>query len=205
MFLLAHVGVTMAAARVGLWVWQRVQENGQAEARGSGENDPPAPSWPERSEPGVVDFRLVGLGSLAPDLIDKSLGLGIVLLGAPPASSRMYGHTLLFALLLLLAATFFPRLGRPLWLGLFLGDAWHLLLDGMWRARETLWWPLYGLSFPPETLLEGGQAFVRYWQAFLTDRFIQGTEMLGAFLLLTMLVRLLIRRRLHRFLREGKL
>ena len=93
-----------------------------------------------------LDYRLVMLGSMLPDLIDKPLGHFI--LRDTLNNGRIYGHTLAFALALLVFSLVALRIGKAgpvvVWLGLMA----HLALDGMWQSPDTLLWPLYGWSFP---------------------------------------------------------
>ena len=91
-----------------------------------------------------IDYRLVALGSLLPLIVD--LGFGY----------RAYGHTLLFAVLLL-AITMVGTIGRPrllrrrllcLPIGVFCG----LVLSGAFTNDELFWWPVFG-SFTHDALL----------------------------------------------------
>jgi membrane-bound metal-dependent hydrolase YbcI (DUF457 family) len=108
-----------------------------------------------------ADLAFVLLGSMLPDIIDKPLGE--VLFGTP-AMGRTITHTLLFLLLLGIAAYYLSDL-RLAWVAG--GVLAHLLLDFMWNSPSTLLWPLLG-SFPqaadlPEVL---GLAYLLYfaWQ-----------------------------------------
>lgn len=126
-----------------------------------------------------IDFRVVMLGGILPDLIDKPIGT--LIFEERFRSGRIYGHTLLFCLLLLLCIQMFLR-GRTArrWFVLPIGCLIHLALDGMWNEPITLFWPLFGAEFP-ETIGEN------YWYMVLLRPFQHPIyalqEMLGLALL----------------------
>ena len=122
--------------------------------------------------PGPIDFRLVLLGALLPDLIDKPLG---ALLGL---EARLWAHTLLF-LAAVLVLSRFPRTRWLTWVGF--GVAVHLLVDLIWGQPNVALWPLYGFAFHA-----GEQSFGAYWQTFLTDRYVQFGEITGTIILATL-------------------
>lgn len=135
------------------------------------------------------DLRLVALGGLLPDLLDKPLTLWVV---EGVRHGHWVGHTVLFAALLALLAVR-VALARPLALGV--GS--HALLDRLPLTEPAAWlWPALG-PFPA-----GG------WgepvAALLTPWFVAG-EALGFAVLLVIVVRegLLDPARLLAFLRTG--
>jgi hypothetical protein len=98
-----------------------------------------------------VERRAFFLGALLPDLIDKPLFyLPFWLTGRRGdflSGTHLFAHTLLFLLVLALAA----RLTR--WLpvrALAIGVATHFVLDvvGLSMGLRTLLWPLFGWHFP---------------------------------------------------------
>ncbi len=96
----------------------------------------------------AMDLRVLVLGAVLPDLIDKPIGsiLFIDFFG----TGRVYAHTLLFAVLVLAGVMAVTRRGsdnRKRWMALPIGVLLHLLLD-MPLDAETLWWPVLGLEFP---------------------------------------------------------
>lgn len=98
-----------------------------------------------------IDYRVVLLGSILPDLIDKPLGR--ILFEDRFQTSRLYGHTLLFVTALLLAIQLFLRGKRARrWFILPIAALIHLVLDGMWDNPVTLFWPLFSTTFPPEPI-----------------------------------------------------
>ncbi len=118
----------------------------------------------------AVDFRLVLLGSILPDLIDKPLGAILHL------DARLWAHSLLF-LAILLALSLWPALRGLRWVGF--GDAVHLLVDLMWQQPMVALWPLLGVAFPA-----GEQSFGGYLQILLTDPYVQFGEIVGGIILL---------------------
>ncbi len=107
----------------------------------------------------TVDVRYLSAGAILPDLIDKPIGTMIAphTLGA----SRLWGHTLLFAVVVMTLVMIVTARGprRKPWMALTIGLFFHLVLDAMWTARETFLWPFLGLAFSP-----GPED---YWAGFL--------------------------------------
>lgn len=109
-----------------------------------------------------VDYRVVLLGAILPDLIDKPLGR--ILFEGAFQSSRIFGHTLLFSFgLLLLVMLAMRGATARRWFILPIASLIHLGLDAMWNHPITLFWPVFG-DFPPEPV-EG------YWWDVLTRMF----------------------------------
>ena len=93
-----------------------------------------------------VDYRLLMLGSLLPDIIDKPLGTW--LLRDSISNGRVFTHTLLFTLILAVVGIYlYVGKSRQGVLWLSLGCLTHLCLDQMWLIPRTLLWPAYGWSF----------------------------------------------------------
>jgi len=86
-----------------------------------------------------IDFRLVLLGTVLPDLIDKPLA---ALLGL---EGRLWAHSLLFLVGLALLSRV-PSLRPILWLAFGVGT--HLVLDQIWWQPVVVLWPAFG-PFPP--------------------------------------------------------
>ncbi len=199
MFLLAHIGITMAAGKAGVWVLERVQDTRPAQ---SIKNSEPMAAGFERAFFRIIDFRFLILGSILPDLIDKPLGMVIL---RQLANGRIFAHTLLFALILLLNAVLLPRLARPAAFALFTGDIIHLVLDSMWQSPGTLLWPIYGIDFPQGVPMSVANTIFMYAKAFLTNRSIQVAEAIGAFFIVVIIISLLFDRRMKKFLFLGEL
>ncbi len=93
-----------------------------------------------------ADPRWAVLLALAPDLIDKPVRL--LLPSLVNHSTRGFGHTLLFSLVVLAALLAWKRRPKPA-LVLWACYAGHFLCDSMWREDNPviLLWPLLG-DFP---------------------------------------------------------
>jgi hypothetical protein len=86
-------------------------------------------------------------GALLPDLIDKPLGL--LLLAGSIGSGRIFSHTLLFLLVLLIPGLFLlSRHRAPALFAVAVGVASHQVLDLMWEMPETWFYPFLG-QFKP--------------------------------------------------------
>lgn len=175
MLLLGHIGITFGAA---LGVESLVSRRSQPAT-------PVHHSWTERWHATLtslarrVDLRVLLLGSLLPDIIDKPLGL--VLFPAVYGSGRLYGHALIFPLALTLVGLWLYRRGRgPHVLVLAYGSAMHLLLDAMWRTPSILLWPLAG-PMPRGGTPEGW--FARLLDTLLTNPAAYWSEIAGVILL----------------------
>ncbi|GAC1554241.1 MAG: metal-dependent hydrolase [Myxococcales bacterium] len=102
-------------------------------------------------------FRWLALGCLLPDLVDKPVFFWMQETSRGRHPSRLFGHTLLFWALLVLA----ERATRSTELrAVVLGTLTHLFLDGAGElvggtpssSLITLFWPLFGPRFPIEGL-----------------------------------------------------
>ena len=92
--------------------------------------------WAVFQDP-AIDYRLVMLGALLPDVVDGPLGGPRVL------------HTLVASVLALLGVMVITAGRRQLrrrLLALPIGMLVHLVLDGMWTDAHVFWWPLRGWS-----------------------------------------------------------
>ncbi len=95
-----------------------------------------------------MDLRVLALGAMLPDFIDKPIGS--LAFHSYFETGRIYGHTLLFAVLLLAGVMVLTRKGtaaRRRWMALPIGAFSHLLLDFP-LENVTLWWPFLGFEFP---------------------------------------------------------
>lgn len=88
---------------------------------------------------------LAAVGSMLPDLIDKPLGH--ILLANTLDYGRIYGHTLLFICIFLIAGVVlslrYQRVG-PLLIALVAGILSHQVLDTMWAEPANWFWPVFG-------------------------------------------------------------
>ncbi len=141
MFLFGHVGITLGAAVLLNGAFRRSYSRaGQGKAddypeSGTGAVSAPVPvseaaaSW-FTSLAGRIDIRLLLGASLLPDIIDKPLGL--LFFRDTFSNSRLFGHTLLFVVVIFLAGLYLYRSRGRLWLlVLAFGAFAHLVFDQM--------------------------------------------------------------------------
>lgn len=178
MILFGHLGLTLAAAR----------------------------SLKGISGPGLkgflqkADYRILLLGSLLPDLTDKPAAFLFknIFMGA----SRLYGHTLLFSILLLFIGTYLWKSHKAAGgLVLALGAAFHQLLDGMWNIPATMLWPFWGWSFPA---VERGDYLQHLIYKLTTDPLTYVPEAAGLAIMVYFTVLLARNKQLSRFILTGK-
>jgi inner membrane protein len=110
-----------------------------------------------------IDYRVVMLGALIPDLIDKPIGR--LLFADQFETGRIFGHTLLFPTVLLLLIQLILRGRRARrWFILPIAALIHQVLDGMWNEPVTFFWPLFTTRFPRDPV-------ANYWLEVLTRPF----------------------------------
>jgi inner membrane protein len=147
-----------------------------------------------------VDYRLLMLGTLLPDIIDKPLGAW--LLGDTISNTRIFTHTLLFILLLVIVGIcLYVRTGRQGVLWLSFGCLTHLCLDQMWLNPRTLLWPLYGWSF--------GRMNLNNWlgdgiSSLATKPALYVPEIIGVIILAFFFIYVFRQGKLYSFLKTGK-
>jgi inner membrane protein len=140
------------------------------------------------------------IGSILPDAIDKPLDI-YLLKGFFGDNGRIFSHTLLFALVILLAGILVYLKYKRLWLlPVGLGVVTHLVFDHMWSSPRTLFWPVWGFAFPayPEANWLG-----TIFKAYHTSPTAYVPEIFGGLILLGFLGFLLAKRRTRQFLRRG--
>ena len=150
-----------------------------------------------------IDYRVVLVGSLVADFIDKPLAFWV----APELvnhSTRGMAHSVVFAVVVLLAAL----LSTSGWTGrllvVSLASAWHMVLDQMWRTKEIALWPAYGWSFPAAAEKAFGEysgSYLRQHIEFYND--VWAT--IGLAIIAVFLVHLARHRHYGAFIRSGTL
>ena len=147
-----------------------------------------------------IDIRLLLVGSLLPDIIDKPVGQ--FFFRETFSNGRIFCHTLLFLILVTIAGIYLYRRHSKTWfLFLSLGTFMHLILDQMWRAPRTLLWPILGLEFDRIDLTEwiGG-----LWQSLVADPTVYISELVGLFIILWFLWMLIRMRTFYSFAIYGR-
>lgn len=134
MMLFAHAGITLGAATL---LAGAVKSRHSSRIKGL--------SW-LTSLGSYIDIRILLVGSLLPDIIDKPVGNFIF--RDTFSNGRIFSHTLLFLILVTGAGFYLYKLRRQVWLlTLAFGILMHLILDEMWFAPNTLFWPIFGFTF----------------------------------------------------------
>ena len=207
MLILAHAGITLGAAvlingALPRAVPQPLKKSrepiGKADAR-RGNPSGRVVTW-VASLADRMDIRLLLVGSLLPDIIDKPLGQ--VLFRDTLSSGLIYCHTLLFSILLAVAGVIvYRRYGRTWLLAFSFGAFTHLILDQMWHLPEVLLWPAYGFAFKRIVLTEWAR---RTWLNLLTNPEVYIPEIVGGVILVLFLWVLVRNRSLPGFMRRGK-
>lgn len=194
MYPLTHMGIACGVVWAGSRIWDRLGQPRGAERANPASGTAKAllesaaqaaPSSLSRR----IDYRLVAMGAMLPDLIDKPLAL--LLRHQIENDGHIFAHTLLFPLALALPGLFLARRGDPRLLTVAVASLTHVLVDPVAREPRTLFWPLLGLDFPDVRGLN------RVWLALMDG---------VAAVVALMLARWLHRRgRLWPFLRQGRL
>jgi len=147
-----------------------------------------------------IDVRLLLIGSLLPDIIDKPVGH--LFFKATFSTGRIFSHTLLFLIVITLFALYLYRSRGKRWLlALSLGTFAHLMEDQMWLEPQTLLWPLHSFAFERIDLT--------YWvpgiiHALMTNPAVYIPELIGVSILIWFAVVLVQNRRVYAFARRGK-
>ena len=150
-----------------------------------------------KSRTSSVDYRIVLLGSMLPDIIDKPLWFFID--GDTSLSGRDYSHTLLFSLVLLVGGMVLLKHRRAWLLILSLSSFMHLIFDEMWNNPVTLLWPLLGPLLAEKTV----GWFSNIIQALFSQPGAYVPEIIGLVIVLLFAYRLLVKKRVVTFIRRG--
>jgi inner membrane protein len=208
MLLFAHVGLTLGAAgllKKAVANWPSSESSGDPATRIALDSKPSESPHYSSEEPArakrSIDWRLVILGSMLPDIIDKPLGT--VILADTFSNGRIFAHTLLFSLILLLIGLYLYKRGRTGMLVVALCSMGHLILDSMWRHTSTLFWPLQGWEFPKYDLSDGVASI--WIEALQTNPATFIPEIIGTIITASLLVYLLKHRDMLNFIKTGRI
>jgi membrane-bound metal-dependent hydrolase YbcI (DUF457 family) len=203
MLLFAHTGIPLVvtwlsqktAGQLRLGVLSRQPEQGA-----EGNPKPLAQADKTQGTRSRLDYRLLLLGSMLPDILDKPMGTW--LMADVFGNGRIFGHTLLLALILLgIGVYLFARSRRVGIFSLALGCIAHLCLDQMWLQPQTLLWPLLGWSFPKGDVSHWLEGLIR---ALVSEPGVYIPELIGALGLAIFFTETIRRRKLQDFLRTGQ-
>ena len=205
MLLLGHAAITAGIIKIGdiLSSMNRPLDNYYPDSRAGASlaiRKKLLPFWRRingiRRQLGSIDYRLVLLGSLLPDIIDKPLWLAF---SDVSLSGRDYGHTFLFNIVLLICGLILIKYKKSWLLIIALSSIIHLILDQMWTNPVTLWWPLLGPLQREE---------ITGWMSDIVQRLSSnpGTyipEIIGLIIILLMGYGLIVRKNSIKFIRTG--
>jgi hypothetical protein len=150
-----------------------------------------------------IDIRILLIGSLLPDIIDKPIGR--FFFRDTFNNGQIYGHTLLFLIVLIAGGLILYLTRRKNWLlVLAFGTLFHLILDVMWTSPRTFFWPLYGFSFPkyPASLLSWIESLLKH---LITYPWTLIPEIIGLVIIAWFLWQLVKRKKSLRLLRYGRI
>jgi inner membrane protein len=212
MFIFGHVGLTLGSAVVLAGIFhkngrKKTGEKARPEAPGAAAGPPsPAKSAAERGWlmrlAGFVDIRVLLIGALLPDIIDKPIGR--YFFQDYFSNGRIYAHTILFFVILASGGLLLYSARHRTWLlALAYGALTHLILDEMWKSPRTLFWPLYGFSFEREPV-SFWPWMERLWHNVSTNPWVLTPEIVGVIIVAWLGVRLLQRKNLFAFIRYGR-
>jgi hypothetical protein len=146
-----------------------------------------------------LDVRLLMIGALLPDIIDKPLGL--FFLRESLGNGRIFSHTLLFLITVALAGLYlYLRRNKSWMLVLAFGTFTHLAFDQMWQAPRTLFWPFFGFDF---VRIEPAGWVPGILHALMTNPEVYVPELVGALIVLWFGLTLVRRKKVITFIRHG--
>lgn len=121
-----------------------------------------------------VDYRVVAVASLLPDIIDKPIGR--IFFRDRFGSGRLYAHTLLLNVALFCVLFFMRGRIKRQFVLVPISSLLHLAEDGMWSNPRTFWWPLFGTKFPVDRAVHG---WSYYWRPGIVVQEIVGLLLLA--------------------------
>jgi inner membrane protein len=188
MMLLAHTGITLGAATMlaGAVRLKKKSANGIS-------------TWfTSLSE--YVDIRILLIGSLLPDIIDKPLG--VFFFRDTFSSGRIFAHTLLFTVILAAAGfLLYHRRYRTWLLVLAFGTFIHLILDQIWLTPKTMLWPFLGFTFDR---LDVSDWFTLWFRDLFKYPDLYIPEFIGLAILIWFGITMINRKKVGVFLKQGK-
>jgi inner membrane protein len=216
MFVFGHMGLTLAGALALDVVLPKrhctadakaVQRMALPRAADSVKDLAVAASARLRSLAERMDLRILFLGSMVSDIIDKPIGR--VIFRETYDNGRIYAHTLLFLMVVAAVGSYmYRRRGNSAGLVFSFGVLTHLFLDAMWFRPRTLFWPLLGLSFGeyPTDLYSwsGIQAVMEKVVANPAMALMALPELMGGLVLVWLAWHLVKSRHVYAFLRWGR-
>jgi inner membrane protein len=196
MLLLGHLGITIGAASlIEKFIGNSNKDN----------------------EKVSIDYRLVMVGSMLPDIIDKPL----VLLTAskPVGSARFIAHSLIFIIGIFLLGEIYQVIYKRQGIILIAcASLAHMVEDSIWKSPKALFWPWYNWLLTnskkslPTMNMQGINKRVEIitesvaklnMKKILLDPDVFIPEILGGMILLYFFLKLMYNKNLIRFLKTG--
>ncbi|MFL0251370.1 metal-dependent hydrolase [Clostridium neuense] len=178
MIFFGHLGPTVAAVRIG----EKILSKGNKKELN-------------------IDYRFVLVGAVLPDIIDKPIGM--FLLRNVFHNSRLFAHSLIFAILLISIGFYrnykYKKNGILL---LGIGSLAHQVLDSMWEFPKIALWPFLGIKFPPRA--EGSWVSDDFTR-LISDPICYGPELIGFIIILYFFVKLIRNKGIKEFLKTGRI
>ncbi len=208
MFIFGHAGITLGAALLINGVigkrFKSVDAGNDTAEIASPSDDDSDRSW-FGSLGQRLDIRILLLGSLLPDIIDKPIGR--FFLSDVFENGRIFGHTLLFAIIITIAGWYvYRRWKKTSLLALSFGIVTHIVLDRMWNYHQTLFWPLFGFTFEKYNYDFWSWSTMEHRLERLVDNpFLGIPELIGVIIFVWFTVYLVRNRKLKVFLRYGRI
>lgn len=148
-----------------------------------------------------VDYRVVVVASLLPDIVDKPLAN--LLIGSYAYESRAFGHSALFLSGIAVLFLFHWLWSRRSWVvPVLLGTLLHDLFDDMWTQPGVFFWPLLGWQFPkPTEFAWQGLISLGGYKVHLLDFY----DNVSVLILLCFFMKIALKGKLREFVRRGRL
>jgi len=212
MLILGHTGITLGAAVLLSGAVTAVRSpiaNQEEAALSPNPPQPPVTTGKPFSLPGSwltslarhADIRLLLIGSLLPDIIDKPLGH--IFFREALSNGRTFGHTLLFLIVITFAGLLLYRYRKKTWLlVLSFGALMHLILDQMWKDPDTMLWPFFGSTFHKSDL---SNYVANTIDSLTTNYEVYIPEIIGGLILVWFAWEVWRRRRIFSFIKYGRI
>jgi hypothetical protein len=198
MLLFGHIGTTLGAAKI-IEVLSNKSSKAQVKA--------------------PIDYRLIMLGAMLPDIIDKPLVL--MLADKPVGSARFIAHSLIFIVALLLLGELYGVIFKKTGLLIIACASFaHIIEDLIWRTPKILFWPYYNwvLGYINISKPTFGSGYIENrvriittsvskldWGEILSKPSVFIPELIGGIIVLYFLAKLILNRKLIEFIRTGKM
>ncbi|MDP6501072.1 MAG: metal-dependent hydrolase [Dehalococcoidales bacterium] len=213
MLIFGHTGITLGAAVLtGVAFFRKHSPDSNMEEKRLGPDRStevsPAHTIPDTQRlswftllAGKIDIRILLIGSLLPDIIDKPVGR--FFFRDVFSNGRIMAHTLVFLILLTLVGFYLLRNRGGTGLLVFsFGTLTHLIFDQMWLTPRTLFWPFYGFTFERADLADW---IPNMGMNLLTNPQVFVPELVGGVVLLWFAAVLVRKRKVFYFIRRGRL